>query len=71
MPACISSIVSFLQEGVPAYIPLKSFIKDERVIQLYSTIMKNVLTILCRMVTNKESEVNQITFKKKKIKTTF
>lgn len=57
-PDYIATIVSFLQEAVPAYIPIASLTSDERVIELYSTIASNVITVLCRMVTNKETEAS-------------
>lgn len=61
----MASLVSFLQEAVPAYIPISSLTANEQIIELYSQVAKNVLTILCRAVTNKESEVIDAT----KIKT--
>lgn len=54
----IATIVSFLQEALPAYIPITSLTTNEQVIDLYTKIASNVLTVLCRMVTNKESEVS-------------
>lgn len=54
----MATIVSFLQEAVPAYVPLTSLTTNEEILDLYSKIARNVLTLLCRMVTNKESEVN-------------
>lgn len=56
-PDYIATIVSFLQEAVPAYIPINSLTSNEQVIDLYTKLANNVLTVLCRMVTNKESEV--------------
>lgn len=53
----IESILSFLQEATPAYIPIISLTSDIDVIKLYSTILENVLLIVCRLITNKESEV--------------
>lgn len=58
-PACMSSIVSFLQEATPCYIPIQSLTDDHRITSLYSSILKNVLAVICRMITNKESEVMQ------------
>lgn len=56
-PEYIASIVSFLQEAVPAYIPITSLTTNQQIIDLYTNVANNILTVLCRMVTNKESEV--------------
>lgn len=56
-PDYMATIVSFLQEAVPAYVSITSLTTNEEIIELYSKIARNVLTVLCRTVTNKESEV--------------
>lgn len=55
-PDYIATIVSFLQEAVPAYIPITSVTTNQQIIDLYTNIANNTLTVLCRMITNKESE---------------
>lgn len=57
-PDYMATIVSFLQEAVPAYVSITSLTTNEEIIELYSKIARNVLTVLCRTVTNKESEVS-------------
>lgn len=59
-PDYIATIVSFLQEAVPAYIPITTLTTNQQIIDLYEKIANNTLTILCRMITNKESEVSRI-----------
>lgn len=58
---CISTIVSFLQEGTPAYMPIHTITQDQHVITTYAQILQNVLAILARLVTSKESETEWIT----------
>lgn len=58
-PECMASIVSFLQEALPAYIPVTKVTNNQAVIDLYSKIQRNILVLLCRIVTCKESEVFQ------------
>lgn len=57
-PDYMATIVSFLQEAVPAYVSITSLTANEEIIELYSKIARNVLTVLCRTVTNKESEAS-------------
>lgn len=52
----IETIISFLQETTPSYIPLRSLTSDTKVIELYSSILKNILTVICRIITNKEND---------------
>ncbi|XP_059057637.1 activating signal cointegrator 1 complex subunit 2 [Achroia grisella] len=57
-PQCMDSLVSFLQEANPPYIPLH----DSREIeQLYEEIRRLVLIIFSRLVTNKESKTQWMT----------
>ncbi|XP_031628926.1 activating signal cointegrator 1 complex subunit 2 [Contarinia nasturtii] len=60
-PDYIATIVSFLQEAVPAYVPITSLTSNQQIIDLYAKMANNVLTILCRMITNKESETEWMT----------
>lgn len=57
-PDYMATIVSFLQEAVPAYVSISSLTNNDEIIELYSKIARNVLTVLCRAVTNKESEAS-------------
>lgn len=56
-PEYIATIISFLQEAVPAYVSITTITTNEEIVELYTKIANNVLKILCRTVTNKESEV--------------
>lgn len=58
---CMESIISFLQEAIPYYIPLITVTRDEQILEVYGKILRNVLTIICRIITNKESETEWIT----------
>ncbi|XP_055298507.1 activating signal cointegrator 1 complex subunit 2 isoform X2 [Sitodiplosis mosellana] len=60
-PDYIATIVSFLQEAVPAYIPITSLTTNQQIIDLYTNIANNTLIVLCRMITNKESETEWMT----------
>lgn len=62
----MATIVSFLQEAVPAYVSISSLTNNDEIIELYSKIARNVLTVLCRTVTNKESEVSTFSARRKK-----
>lgn len=55
-PSVIQAVSSFLQEAVPCYTPLPTFTTNEKVLNLYGKILKNTVTIICRLVTAKESE---------------
>lgn len=55
-PGCITSVISFLQEAIPFYMPVKTLTKNEKIINLYSNVLKNVLCVICRLITPKESD---------------
>lgn len=56
----IETVLSFLQESTPSYFSLTSMKSDTNIIELYSKILKNVLTVICRLVTNKENDFEWI-----------
>lgn len=58
-PACIVSVTSFLQEATPYYTPVSSLTSNKNVLQLYKDILTLTLSLLYRLLTEKESEVNK------------
>ncbi|XP_026756130.2 activating signal cointegrator 1 complex subunit 2 [Galleria mellonella] len=57
-PQCMDSLVSFLQEANPPYIPMH----DNREVQkLYEDVRRLVLIVFSRLVTNKESKTQWMT----------
>lgn len=47
----------FLQESTPFYIPIRKVAEDnEAVVELYEKICESTLKIVCRLITNRESE---------------
>lgn len=57
-PACIASITSFLQEATPYYTPIGSLTSNEEISSQYKEILTLVITVLYRILTEKESEVS-------------
>lgn len=57
----MESIIGFLQEAIPFYIPFKSITNNLKIITIYGEILQNVLRIICRLITNKESDEAWIT----------
>lgn len=57
----IQAVLSFLQEATPSYTPITTATSNENVLKLYGTVLKNVVTIVCRLITAKESDVDWIT----------
>lgn len=57
----IQAVLSFLQEATPCYTPISAVTSNESVLTLYGSVLKNVVTIVCRLVTAKESDVDWIT----------
>lgn len=55
---CMESLISFLQEASPFYLPFKH--ESKQVTEAYVTAYKRVLQIFCRIITNKENEVDII-----------
>ncbi|XP_026467454.1 activating signal cointegrator 1 complex subunit 2-like [Ctenocephalides felis] len=51
---CMESLISFLQEASPFYLPFKH--ESKQVTEAYVTAYKRVLQIFCRIITNKENE---------------
>uniref|UniRef100_A0A336KQ35 CSON012834 protein n=1 Tax=Culicoides sonorensis TaxID=179676 RepID=A0A336KQ35_CULSO len=56
----ISAILSFLQEATPCYSPITALTSKESVLKLYGAVLKNVVTVICRLVTVKESDTEWI-----------
>lgn len=56
-PACIVSVTSFLQEATPYYTPISSLTSNEEVLLMYKDILTLTLSLLYRLLTEKESEV--------------
>lgn len=53
----LNPLLHFLQESTPFYIPLKELFNDnDAVVKLYEKICKNALVIVCRLITNRESD---------------
>ncbi|KAG4072901.1 hypothetical protein HA402_006581 [Bradysia odoriphaga] len=55
-PACIVSVTSFLQEAMPYYIPVSSLTSNKDVLQMYKDILTLTLSLLYRLLTERESE---------------
>lgn len=52
----LNPIIYFLQESTPFYIPLKKITgENDDVAKLYEKVCRNVLVIVCRLITNRES----------------
>lgn len=56
-PACIVSVTSFLQEATPYYTPVASLTSNKEVSSMYKDILTLTLSLLYRLLTEKESEV--------------
>lgn len=53
----LNPFLYFLQESTPFYIPLKQITgENDEVAELYEKVSRNVLVIICRLITNRESE---------------
>jgi activating signal cointegrator complex subunit 2 len=53
----LNPLLYFLQEATPFYIPLRQIAEDnEAVVQLYEKLCRNALVIVCRLITNRESD---------------
>lgn len=53
----LNPLLFFLQESTPFYIPIRKIFDDnEAVVELYDKICRNVLIIVCRLITNRESD---------------
>jgi activating signal cointegrator complex subunit 2 len=54
----LNPLLYFLQEATPFYIPLKKIAEDnEALVESYEKICSNALIIVCRLITNRESDV--------------
>ncbi|KAG5683773.1 hypothetical protein PVAND_013037 [Polypedilum vanderplanki] len=61
----LNPLLDFFQESTPFYIPLKEIYKDnDDLIELYEKICKNAITIVCRLILNRESEEEFMTKEK-------
>ncbi|XP_063704430.1 activating signal cointegrator 1 complex subunit 2 [Culicoides brevitarsis] len=56
----IQAVLSFLQEATPCYTPISAATSNENALKLYGQVLKHVVTIVCRLVTAKESETEWI-----------
>ena len=61
-PGCISTVLSFLQEATPHFMPICALTQDDQIITLYQECLNNSFKILYRLVLLRESEVSSITF---------
>lgn len=53
----LNPLLYFLQESTPFYMPIRKIADDnEAVVALYESICQNVLMIVCRLITNRESD---------------
>lgn len=53
----LNPLLHFLQESTPFYIPIRRVAEDnDAVVALYESICQNVLMIVCRLITNRESD---------------
>jgi activating signal cointegrator complex subunit 2 len=53
----LNPLLFFLQESTPFYIPLRKVTDDnEAVVELYEKVCRNALLIVCRLITNRESD---------------
>lgn len=57
-PACIVSVTSFLQDATPYYTPVSSLTSNKEVLLMYKDILTLTLSLLYRLLTEKESEVH-------------
>lgn len=52
----LTPLMFFLQESTPFYICLEKVVTNNSLIKLYDRIRRNALTIVCRLITNRESD---------------
>lgn len=52
----MASIASFLQECTPFYLDLNRIVSDNIAKTLYNDILRDVVRVFCRIITNKEAE---------------
>ncbi|XP_055911552.1 activating signal cointegrator 1 complex subunit 2 [Eupeodes corollae] len=57
----MASVLSFLKNATPFYIDTSSLPTDKRVLILYLDVLSAVVRVICRMITNKESDEEWIT----------
>lgn len=61
----LNPLIHFLQESTPFYIPLRDiFYDNEPVLELYERICRNALVLVCRLITNRESDEEFMTKEK-------
>lgn len=59
--AFLNNLLFFLQESTPFYLSVAKLTnQNDAAIKLYEKISRNVLAIVCRLITNKESEVSVV-----------
>lgn len=62
----LNPLLYFLQEATPFYIPLRKLAEDnEAVVELYEKVCRNALIIVCRLITNRESDEEFMSKEKK------
>lgn len=55
----LEPLLFFLQESTPFYLPIRKVAAGkDGVAEMYEIICRNVLVIVCRLITSKESEVS-------------
>ncbi|GAB0099409.1 activating signal cointegrator 1 complex subunit 2 [Sergentomyia squamirostris] len=52
----MACITSFLLESTPYYLSIVTLTDDQEIIQLYERILQKILAIVCRLMTNKDSD---------------
>lgn len=53
----LNPLLFFLQESTPFYLPIKSIVDDnDAVVELYEKVCRNALVVVCRLITNRESD---------------
>ncbi|CRL02225.1 CLUMA_CG015438, isoform A [Clunio marinus] len=54
----LNPLLYFLQESLPFYVSLKNIFEDnETALRLYEKVCRNGIVIVCRLITNRESEI--------------
>lgn len=60
-PACVASLISFLQDATPYYVPVSSLTSNKAILVMYKDILTLTLSLLYRLLTERESEVRSNT----------
>lgn len=54
-----NNLVYFFQESTPFYLPIISITSNRNIVNLFVDVGTNAVKIICRLITNKESEVRK------------